>query len=811
MNTSSIFSAAYRYFATRRWLLYSLTALLILLSVAAFSRIKMEENIEAMLPDHGSSVADDFRLLQHAPFARKVVISLRADDQTGTDSLTAAADRLASTLDPNLFGQVVSGPEAQMQGRLLLWLEDVLPNLFSAEDLATLDHDLAEGGVRRHLQENYEHLLAPEGWVLKSVIRRDPLSIYRIGLAKLRYLNMIPQMRLTNNHFVSADGKSTLLIAETPISMTDSAGARALVDGFEGAVRRTTPAGIKATLIAGHRYTLANAEAIRSDLWRILSGSTLAIVLLFLVFLRSLRAVYVFIVPVAVVCIAAVAVALFFPAVSAITIGFGAVLLGITVDFGLHVYFALRRGGAAPATILAEVARPVLFGGLTTLAGFAVLLFSDLPGQRQLAVFAIAGIGSALLLSLLVLPHLIPVARGCTGNGHSGNRWFTQVRRWRRPILAAWLLLLALCAWQSTHLRFNGDLRRMSLVPPELAAAESDLRHTWGDFRGQAMIWSRGDDLDNALAANGRLYALLRKELPGEALVSLAPLLPTAEEQRANRERWQSFWRSERGVRICTELKREAAALGFSNNAFSPFFAALETPTPAVTLKGLQDAGLGNLTESLVTDADGEVQVLTLVPDRPGLAELVETQLSPTVHYVSQERFRREVGTAIGADFLRFILLASATVMVLLVLLFRRADKVAAAAAPVLTGLLVMFGTMGALGLEFNLFNVIASILVIGLGVDYGIFMVCKAAEGFDRATGKAVCVSGLTTLAGFGALVIARHPALHSIGVTVLFGIGSAIPAALLIVPAFYGVSERNLRGDEEVVVSEGQSSCRG
>jgi predicted RND superfamily exporter protein len=49
----------------------------------------------------------------------------------------------------------------------------------------------------------------------------------------------------------------------------------------------------------------------------------------------------------------------------------------------------------------------------------------------------------------------------------------------------------------------------------------------------------------------------------------------------------------------------------------------------------------------------------------------------------------------------------------------------------------------------------------------------------------RAVLVSGLTTLAGFGALVLARHPALHSIGVTVLLGIGAAIPAALLVIPA--------------------------
>jgi len=806
MNVSAIFSSAYRVFAVRRRLLYGVTALVVLLSVAAFSRIRMEENIEAMLPDRGSEVAADFRLLQNAPFARKVVITLRAEGEAGTDTLTEAADRLADALDPALFGRVASGPEAQIQGRLLVWLEDALPSLLTAEDLEALAAGLEDDGVHRRLQENYERLLAPEGWALKEVIRRDPLSLYRTGLKKLSYINLIPQMRLVNNHFVSADGNSALLVAETPVPMTDSAGARKLVAGFEEAVRRAVPSGIDATLIAGHRYTLANAEAIRGDLWRILTGSTLAILALFFCFLRSLRAGYVFLVPVAVVCIAAVAVSFFFPTVSAVTIGFGAVLLGITVDFGLHVYFALRRGGASPETIIGEVARPVLFGGLTTVAGFAVLLFSDLPGQRQLAVFSIAGIGAALLLSLLVLPHLIPAAGA--GEGTIGCAPFARKpgRRW--PVLSAWLLLLVLCGWQSTHLRFNGDLRRMSLVPAELAAAESDLRRTWGDFRGQAMIWAWGVDLEEALAANGRLFSLLQKEQLEEGLVSLAPLLPSSEEQQTNRLRWQTFWRSERGSRILAELRRESAALGFSERAFAPFFEALAVQGSPVTLQGMREAGLGSLVESLVSDGEGGAQVLTLVPDRPELADLVEAQMPDAVRLVSQGRFRREVGAAIGRDFFRFILLASMSVAALLVVLFRQADKVVAAAVPVVTGLLVMFGAMGALGLEFNLFNVIASILVIGLGVDYGIFMVCKTTEGLDRATGRAVLVSGLTTLAGFGALVIARHPALHSIGVTVLLGIGSAIPAALWVIPALFGVSKQNVRSVDKAVSAEAQRS---
>jgi predicted RND superfamily exporter protein len=98
-----------------------------------------------------------------------------------------------------------------------------------------------------------------------------------------------------------------------------------------------------------------------------------------------------------------------------------------------------------------------------------------------------------------------------------------------------------------------------------------------------------------------------------------------------------------------------------------------------------------------------------------------------------------------------------------------------------------MFGIMGWLGISFNLSNIIATILIIGLGVDYGIFIVYKISEKYRHNTSRAVFISGLTTLAGFGALALAKHPVLHSIGITVLLGICAAIPSALLVVPALY------------------------
>jgi predicted RND superfamily exporter protein len=235
-------------------------------------------------------------------------------------------------------------------------------------------------------------------------------------------------------------------------------------------------------------------------------------------------------------------------------------------------------------------------------------------------------------------------------------------------------------------------------------------------------------------------------------------------------------------------VTREGKAMGFSPRAFSRFFHYISKDPKVVTPESLRDAGLGGLLDAMIIRKKEKIRVMTLVPDTPEVISVLEKNSNlQGIRFVSQRKFNHIMSKAIEKDFTRFMIRAGFAVLVLLWFLFRDMKKMACALSPVFAGLVFMFGMMGWLHLPFNLFNIIASILIIGLGVDYGIFMVMKISEGYDHGTKKAVFTSGLTTLAGFGALVLAKHPALHSIGLTVLLGIGAAIPTALLVIPSIY------------------------
>jgi len=410
-----------------------------------------------------------------------------------------------------------------------------------------------------------------------------------------------------------------------------------------------------------------------------------------------------------------------------------------------------------------------------------VQLFSALPGQRQLALFAIFGILLALTIALLVLPNFLHFAVG-------RDEMVKSQRRSRHPrvVLFFWIFAMGLLLMSAFKVNCVGDLRRVNLVPESLRAAEKSLKSVWGEVRGRALVFAEGQTLEEALQVNEKLYTVLRGEFAAAEIVSLAPVLPSIKNQTASRERWRKFWSRECLDKLQFNLTRAGRKIGFSAAAFTPFVESLGKLPPPLTESYWRKLGFAALFDAMVEESPSGVTIMSLVPDRVALAGLSEQCAAlPGVHLVSPQLFNREVSSAISRDLRRFIILALIIVSLILLVLLRNLYQALLALLPVLAGLLSMFGIMGALGISFNIFNLVAAILIIGLGVDYGIFMVYRLFRGSDQATEKAVLVSGLTTLAGFGVLVLARHPALNSIGLTVLLGVGGALPTVIWIVPA--------------------------
>ncbi|MSU20559.1 MAG: RND transporter, partial [Pedosphaera sp.] len=133
---------------------------------------------------------------------------------------------------------------------------------------------------------------------------------------------------------------------------------------------------------------------------------------------------------------------------------------------------------------------------------------------------------------------------------------------------------------------------------------------------------------------------------------------------------------------------------------------------------------------------------------------------------------------------------ALGAIVILVLIHFRNLSSVLLALLPVAIGSIWMAGLMGALNIPFNPANIMTLPLVIGIGVTNGIHILNRFAEEQNpsilaRSTGKAVLVSALTTIAGFGSLIPAKHQGIASLGVVMATGVATCMLAGLTLLPA--------------------------
>ncbi len=176
---------------------------------------------------------------------------------------------------------------------------------------------------------------------------------------------------------------------------------------------------------------------------------------------------------------------------------------------------------------------------------------------------------------------------------------------------------------------------------------------------------------------------------------------------------------------------------------------------------------------------------------------------NPVIGYESIRAIKN--GYATGA------LYATLAVLVVTFMAVRRVSDTLRALIPVVCGVLWTAGLMWLCELRFNLANLIAVPLLIGVGVDGGINLIRRAREGtqpgwmlIGESTGQAIALYSLDSLVGFGSLLLARHYGVFSMGLLLIIAIGTVLLATLTVLPLFLGVPEYESEASRAVVLSK-------
>ena len=810
------------HFVTHRRRLVGLVAVLIAVAsvlVIVFG-VHFASDILDLLPKHFDSVRSFKTFDREFTQAREVTFALV--DETGECDLDGFTEHFASALRSEpwvvrvMDRSPIETPAAVHEVRsiaapLLLNLE---PSAFDDAIAA-----LAPAAIDARLTKLHAELEAGSPKA-EFQLDFDPLGLVAPALKPLSRAFTGEETRPLS----SPDGTLRLILAITNQpdlgAHTCQAVMRSIAD-FKTRVLATWSGPRPQILVTGRTaYVGELSLTMRRDVISTLASSAALVAIVFWLGFRRLRPLVSIMHVLLLCCLVSVAFgALVFHELNMITIGLCAILIGLGVDFGMMlygIYQAEREEGHDHETAIASALRHhgsgVIFGALTTAAAFLCLLLSDTAGFAQLGVLIACGILVAALFMMTVFFVFIGKKHrprpGCTLR--AGSECFIRIATAHplRMLVPAAALLLGLTTYTLApmgRVQFEADPKSLE---PKDSLAGTALRTIMAKMPsvGEPVIaiveatdreefhrrWNVLNTAWSKLVAEGRL-----KSVNSPAAFALSP-----ERTRANAARLASIDFPAARTALTTAIQRE----GFSEDSFQTAFAFLDTL--AAVAKG--DLTALDWQKNLPAQSAWWFVIDRFLAHTPNLGVAYVAPLKKIASVEEKEQLR-ELLTVPGIDMhlsgwtyalqdlvpwakSKLVVLTVTMLglnVVLLLFLYRSFFPLFILMLSLVLSVGALVASLALLGIPLNLFNILAFPLVLGVGVDYGIYVVIamRAPDPLRELTTilKPVLLSGLTTVAGFGSLITANNPSLRGLGAVCAFGVGWCLFSTfLLIIPAY-------------------------
>lgn len=751
---------------------------LLLAALVVATQLRVTTDMGAFLP-RGGDAQEQLLLSQlgEKGGARILLLAIEAEQRAQAARLSqglAAAlrgqPRFARVLNGEL--QLAAAPE-QPWYRYRFLLQDVE---FSVDSL------------RAALQQRLQELRSPLGLYTRRQLADDPVGAFR-RLLQGWHADNAPQRR--HGVWFAADGRALLIVETRAAGFDLDAQQQNIAEVHARFAELPGSASARLRVSGAPAIAVASRETIRSEARQASLLAAAAVALLLLVAYRSWRLWLLSALPLAGGVVAALAVTvLLFGAVHGITIAFGVILLGVTIDYPIHLFSHLKPG-EAPAVTLRRIWPTLRLGVLSTATGFSALLFTRFDGLMQLGVFAVSGLLAAALITRYLMTPLLPALWQGRSVGGSGPR-----RGGSGGMLVSLLVLSVSLALLATGMRplWESDLAALSPVPEPLREQERTLREALAVPDLNHMLLVRGGDAEAVLQSEERLKPLLEQWVR-EGLIGGYTLasdrLPSVARQRERQRHLPD------GVTLMQRLRLAGEGLPFRSTAFTPFVQAVEQSRslPPLRFEQVQATALGLPLAGLLFERDGGwwgVVRLSQVRDAAALQTQLATLQEPVSH-VDLKALTGRMLDGFREEALRNLLWGALAIMLMIGWHSGGLRRVWRVGLPLLAALALTLAVLHGLGERLTLFHLTALLLVAGLGIDYGLFFSRADAPQERGRTFHALQICATSSATVFAILALSRLPVLHAIGLTVFIGVAAAYWLARISAPGRSSMTNLN------------------
>lgn len=832
------------------WLTLITTVFLAVLAGLSAARLRPNASLAAMFPAHDPAADALVHVLHDFPAADQLIVLASLPP-----GVSSADPQRLSEFGKHFSDLVRADPEIEQLAEGVFYTPDADTHAFVEKVIAPsaifyLDEPtfqaalrrLAPDEMRRQLDRDKAILAAPgPGAALAELAKTDPLGLHEFIANRLASERPFPTYQ-NGDAFISPDGRSLMIRVIGRQSPDNLEYSQKLSDGIERLANRANTDGLRLEFTGSYPIAARSAQAIRRDMIGSTIGSVLLLQVLFLLAYRSPFKLFALAFgPVALgILLGFGLIGLISHHLTPLTAVLGAILAGMGIDYSIQYlsYYESRRTlGRTPEQAARDTAgqmsAAVLAAWATSVIGFLAIGCSTVLALREFALLGTLGLTGAFACAVMILPAILMLTDHRPTPAISRLRFSVErplqslVRHRRLWLVLSCIVVIAsialLASSQGDILPLESDLTVMHPRPNPAIDAEYHAAQQFGISPSSLMVYLHADDSRRLIELSYDVNARLKHRSDVTGSIGLADLLP---DPRAVPGRLDEVSRLD-ADRILNEFHAALDAAGFSRQAFesySNFLRVLLTqrhapdvgdllhyrrlaetllPEPAFKTGQPHEAiTLVFVREPLDQDrASRDQAIASLRQALSGLDGATVTGLGVIAHDAEQ---------TIHGELPRLILAAVVIVLLYLAIHFRNGIDAFLSLLPAVFGLLVAAALLRLAGQKLNMINLVAVPLLIGIDVDYGIFLVTlsrfrsirqrnlsELARHMEPAT-HAVIVCATATLLGYVSLIWTSVPAERSLGIAAAVGIAACLAGVMfLLVPVLFSFArERGARG---------------
>ncbi len=800
---------AVRFLLVHRKAVLLTTALVFALGIAGLFRLRMDSDLEHLLSKDDPTLQLTRQLQGELRTSRTLFLVLRAGSPA---DLEAALPPLVERLRGSAQLDRVTATRMEFAGPRYEWHRQAPLYALPEETLERLEARLA-GPERPRELEAARRRVADDPLAGKEIVKRDPLGVRWIfDEAGDRMAHRFPaRLKAGTPYLIFLDPAVAFLRMIGKVDSFNLDYTKDLLVDIRGRLRDLPP-GVSFELIGGYVTAEHQAGKMRADMIFQTISSAVLVALFLHWYTRSLWIPFFLLVPLAVATVAGLALGgLVLGPMTPLVISVAAILIGQGIDFPVHFFARFRAErrdkdrDAAICEAQLSLGRPFLGAAGTTVAAFFALVASEFPGFRQFGMVLFIGFTACLIAALTVFPVLLMTVDRWVGGGAAAARDFMpRLVRWThglqsgrgRWIATAVIVAAGLASWGGLlagKVKVDLDLRRS--MPPGDPSLEGFARLERQLGVSLIPIFVLVDESDTLEEVRGKLTRLKAAGLIGASDGPQDYFASPAEQARAD-----LFHRRTKGW-VEGTLK-DLGALGFRPDPFRKGLEELKEllEKPAPPPEALERPEFGPLKNAAYYSEGGvRRRVLTVFPrrslwfpeDRRDFDAAARKELGAGARFFSAFHLPDHYARLLMADLSRVAGLTAAGVILIMLLVVGSLADGLRALVPVFLTTGFVFGLCALTGGAVNLMNVVAFPLIVGIGVDGGIHLICRYRQDGRRdpagailETGPGIWGSIATTLIGFGSIATSGVPGLASMGLLVGAGSVASLLSTLIVLP---------------------------